>query len=522
MEDILRQLSVILRGMWLYRWWGLAAAWIVGPIAAATVYLLPDRYESSARVYVDTQSILKPLMSGLAVQPNVDQQINILSRTLISRPNVEKLIRMADLDLTVKNKEEREALIASVTKSLEIRVAAGRDNLYTLAYTDTDAERAKRVVQSLVSMFVESGLGDKRKDSDTARKFIEEQIKAYEQKLEEAENRLKEYKLRNLNTVGTGGRDYFSKMNDAGEQLNQAKLALREAENSRDALKRQLTGEEPVLLPENPSSATLATVSVPELDGRIEALKKSLDGLLQRFTDQHPDVVGARKQIESLEAQKIQEIKARRKAAPSGGTAMGSANANPVFQQLKMSLAEAEANVASLHARVAEYESRVQSLNASSRMLPQIEAEFTQLNRDYDVNKRNYDALVARRESATMAVEMGATSGVADFRLIDPPTVPSKPAAPNRLLLMPGAGLAALLLGAAISFLISQIRPTFSDTQVLREVTGLAVLGSVSMLADPDRLRNLRRGKIVFLGGVGALVGLFSAMTVWLMLARMA
>ncbi len=522
MEDILRQLSVILRGMWLYRWWGLAAAWIVGPIAAATVYLLPDRYESSARVYVDTQSILKPLMSGLAVQPNVDQQINILSRTLISRPNVEKLIRMADLDLSVKSKEDREALIASVTKALEIRVA-GRDNLYTLAYTDTDAERAKRVVQSLVSMFVESGLGDKRKDSDTARKFIEEQIKAYEQKLEEAENRLKEYKLRNLSTVGTGGRDYFSKMNETGEQLNQAKLALREAENSRDALKRQLTGEEPVLLPENPSSATLATVSVPELDGRIEALKKSLDGLLQRFTDQHPDVVGTRKQIENLEAQKVQEIQARRKAAPSGGSGIASSiNANPVFQQLKMSLAEAEANVASLRARVSEYESRVQSLSASSRMLPQIEAEFTQLNRDYDVNKRNYDALVARRESATMAVEMGATSGVADFRLIDPPTVPSKPAAPNRLLLMPAAGFAALLLGAAVSFLISQIRPTFSDTQVLREVTGLAVLGAVSMLGDPDRLRNLRRGKIVFLGGIGALVGLFSAMTVWLMLARIA
>ena len=187
-----------------------------------------------------------------------------------------------------------------------------------------------------------------------------------------------------------------------------------------------------------------------------------------------------------------------------------------------MSLAEAEANVASLRARVSEYENRVQSLSAASRMLPQIEAEYTQLNRDYDVNKRNYDQLVARRESATMAVEMGATSGVADFRLIDPPTVPNKPAAPNRLLLMPAAGLAALMMGAAISFLISQIRPTFSDTNVLRDVTGLAVLGAVSMIADPDRARNQRRSKIAFLGGVGALVGLFGAMTVWLMLARMA
>ncbi|MBN9694682.1 MAG: chain length-determining protein [Zoogloea sp.] len=519
MEDILRQLSVILRGMWLYRWWGLAAAWIVGPIAAATVYLLPDRYESSARVYVDTQSILKPLMSGLAVQPNVDQQISILSRTLISRPNVEKLIRMADLDLTVKTKEEREALIASVTKALEIRVA-GRDNLYTLAYTDTDAERAKRVVQSLVSMFVESGLGDKRKDSDTARKFIEEQIKSYEQKLEEAENRLKEFKLRNLSTVGSGGRDYFAKMTDASEQLGQARLALREAENARDTLKRQLVGEEPVLLPDNPSSAVLSTVSMPELDGRIEVQKKALDGLLQRFTEQHPDVVGARKMIAQLEAQKLQEMQARKKLAPASSSA--SLGSNPVFQQLKMSLAEAEASVASLKARVTEYESRVQTLNAASRMLPQIEAEFAQLNRDYDVNKRNYDQLVSRRESASMAVEMGATSGVADFRLIDPPTVPSKPAAPNRLLLMPAAGMAALLLGTAISFLISQVRPTFSDVNVLREVTGLAVLGSVSLLSDHDRMRSIRRGKIAFLGCLGALIGLFGAMTLWLMLARMA
>ncbi|MDD3352533.1 XrtA system polysaccharide chain length determinant [Zoogloea sp.] len=522
MEEILRQLSVLLRGMWLYRWWGLLVAWIVGPIAAVTIYLLPDRYESSARVYVDTQSILRPLMSGLAVQPNVDQQINMLSRTLISRPNVEKLIRMADLDITAQSKEEREALIQRVSKALEIRVA-GRDNLYTLAYTDTNPERAKRVVQSLVSMFVESGLGDKRKDSDSARKFIEDQIKSYEQKLEEAENRLKEYKLRNLATVG-GGQDYFGKMTAAKEQLEQARLALSEAENSRDALKRQLVGEEPVFLPDNPSSSALATVSVPDLDGRIDTLKKSLDGLLQRYTDQHPDVVGARKMIETLEAQKLQEINARRKAASSSGAVQTAPSlvSNPVFQQLKLSLADAEANVASIKARVVEYESRVQSLMASSRMLPQIEAEFTQLNRDYDINKRNYEALVSRRESAVMAVEMGATSGIADFRLIDPPAVPSKPSAPNRPLLMPLAGLGALLIGAALAFLISQIRPVFSDPQVLRDVTGLAVLGSVSVTADPARERTLRRARIVFLACLGAFVSLFAALTVWLTLARLA
>ncbi len=80
----------------------MALAWIVGVVAGLVIYQMPDKYESSARVYVDTQLVLRPLMAGLAVQPNIDQQIAMLSRTLISRPNVEKLINMADLDLGVK------------------------------------------------------------------------------------------------------------------------------------------------------------------------------------------------------------------------------------------------------------------------------------------------------------------------------------------------------------------------------------------------------------------------------------
>ena len=226
MEDILRQLVGYLRGMWLYRWWGLFAAWLVGAAAAGGIYLMPDRFESSARIYVDTQSVLKPLMSGLAVQPNVDQQITILSRTLISRPNIEKLIRMADLDLTINDKKDREELIVDLGKTLKIS-GTGRDNLFTLSYEDTQPARAKRVVQSLVSIFVESGLGDKRKDTDSARRFIEEQIKTYEQRLDEADNRLKNFKIKNMHLMGSSGKDYVSQVAEVAGQLAQARLALR-------------------------------------------------------------------------------------------------------------------------------------------------------------------------------------------------------------------------------------------------------------------------------------------------------
>ena len=513
MEELVTQITSYLRGMWRYRWWGMALAWIAGVAAGLVIYQMPDKYESTARVHVDTQSVLRPLMAGLAVQPNIDQQITMLSRTLISRPNVEKLINMADLDLGVNTPEEREALITRLSKDLRI-ASSDRTNLFMLSYADTRPERAQRVVQSLLSLFVESGLGNKRQDADAARRFIEEQIQTYEQKLTEAENRVKEFRLRNMGVLGDGAQDYISQIGAMTAQLQQAQLEQREAMNGRDALQRQLVGEEPVLLPQAPSQSA---VSVPEIDGRIDVLRRSLDELLLRYTDKHPDVTGTRRLIEELEAQKRTQVEAMQAA---GGSQFGALDANPYFQQMKLALAQAESRVASLNARVAEFQSRLDQLRERARLVPEVEAELAQLNRDYAVHKTNYDALVARRESANIAVEMNTQTGVADFRVIDPPTLATKPSAPNRLLLIPVAGLAGLIAGFALTFLISQLRPAVVDPRGLREVTGLPVLGTVSMLTTPERRSARRRGLLAFGAGLFAYVGMVAAAVVALQLIQ--
>lgn len=506
MEDILRQVLTILRATWKYRRLGMLVAWVVGAIAAGVILRIPDRYEASARIFVDTQSILKPLMSGLAIQPNVEQQVMMLSRTLISRPNVEKLIRMADLDLKIKGKAEQEELIENLTKTLKIQ-SVGRDNLYTLSYRDTEPAKAQRVVQALVSIFVESSLGDKRQDSDSARKFIDEQIQNYEKKLQEAEARLKDFKLRNIELQTGEGKSSVDRLSDLTMELGRSRLALREAENSRDAMRRQIIGEEPVLLPESPGADS--GVSLPEIDGRIDTQKRNLDSLLQRYTEQHPDVVGTRRLIKDLEEQKRQELLARKKfAAANPGAAVSN---NPVYQQLKVSLAESEANVASLRARVSEYEMRYKRITDMLKTQPQLEAEYTQLNRDYDINKKNYEQLVTRRESAELTGDLDAAGSVADFRLIDPPRASSNPVAPNRLLLLPLGLLLGLVAGLFVAFVASQLRPVFFEGKSLRDVTGLPVLGTVSLIPNETRRLKERASLRRFIAATAGLVVAYGA-----------
>ena len=501
MEEILRQAQLILRATWKHRRLGMLSAWIIGAIAAGVILRIPNQFEASARIYVDTQSILRPLMSGLAVQPNIEQQIMMLSRTLISRPNIEKLIRMADLDLNIKSKTQQEALIDSLTNTLKIQ-SVGRDNLYTISHRDPDPAKAQRVVQALVSIFIESSLGDKRQDTDSARKFLEEQIRNYEKKLEEGENRLKEFKLRNIDLATSEGRTGIDRLSDLTTKLNTARLELREAEQSRDALRRQIVGEEPVLLPE--TSGADSSVSLPEIDGRIDVQKRNLDTLLQRYTEQHPDIVGARRLIKDLEEQKRQELLARKKfAVANPGSSVSN---NPVYQQLKVSLAEAEANTASLRARVSEYEERYKRTTAVMKTQPQLETELSQLNRDYELDKKNYEQLVSRRDSAQLTGDLDSAGSMADFRLIDPPRASTAPVAPNRLLLFPLGLVFAIAGGLFVAFAASQIRPVFFDSKILRDATDLPVLGVVSLIPNENRRQIERKSLHRFLLATGGLV----------------
>lgn len=493
------------------RWLAVAVAAALAPVFAVGVAFVPNRYEAKAQVYVDTQTALKPLMSGLTFEPDIDLRVRMLARTLISRPNMQRLVTVPDLQLNDPDPQRREDTVTRLMSKIKV-VSAGGDNLYEISYRGSSPEQARRLVEATVELFVASGVGAKQRDSEDAGQFIESQLRTYEEKLVEAENRLKEFKVRNFGATGVSSQDYFTRVSVLSEEVNKLRVELNAADKAQESYRRALKGE--VIQASQDGSASPA---VAEIETRLDKQYKQLDEYLHRFTDEHPDVVNARRVIAELKT----ELERRKLAAASGQSVPGGDRmnaANPVYQKLRISLAETEAQVASLRSQLSTKQAALEEARAVGDRMPQVEAELAQLNRDYDVIRKNYEVMVARREAAQLGVKLNESSQLADFRVVEPAKVSESPVFPSRLHLSLIAAVLAFAIGIGAALGIGFFKPTVDSVSMLKKLSRRPVLGSVSMQVAPQALSRRRVDTLRFTGAVAALALLQAMWVGWVAL----
>ncbi len=511
MNEVYQQLISILYGIWQRRNFALVTAWVVSVVGWFAVAQIPNQYEATARIYVDTQSMLSTLMKGMTANTDVLQQLNMVRQTLISRPNMEKVVRMTDLDLKAHNDTELEAIVADLQKRISLQ--ASGVNLFKLGFEDENPELSKKIVQSLLTLFVEANIGASRKDLAGTRRFLDEQIRKHEQELAAAERRKAEFQQKNLGFI-PGETSYYDKLQDVRGELVVADAALDEAKLRRNELERHLKSIPPYI-------SSTGNSGVPATDGgvvsdlpqRIAAKQRRLDELRERgYKDEHPDVVIMKKTIKALQEEYAKEQKELAEKIQNGdvGAVMPGANVmpNPVYEQLKIRLIEMETQIASLRGRFDKKQKAVEQLEAMAQRVPEVEAEMARLNRDYTIIKKNYEKLLERRESARLSQDMETKTDGVQIRVIDPPQVPQIPSSPNRLLFLSGVLLVGLGAGIAAAFLLSQLHTTFATAQRLRDTFSLPVLGSISAIVNERDHRLHVRNLIAF--GIGT-AGLFGA-----------
>lgn len=474
------------------------------------VLVLPDQYQATARVYVDTQTILRPLLQGLTVDLNPNAQVELITRTLFSRPNLENIAKLSGLDKQAEDIEALEKLLTRLKEKIDLS-KSGND-LYTISYTDADPQFAKNMVQTVVDVFENNLVGNTQQGADTAQRFLDEQISQYEVRLVEAENRLKEFKIKNAGRMPSEGQNYYARMQQIASDLQAARLELAQSENRRNALQQQISGSLPQQQLKGESEKT---ITLP-IDNRIQGLERKLDELLIQYTDKHPDVNILRNTILDLKKQREQEYAQYISGLSEVNTNTGRKGlANYSFiDELKVKLAEEQANFASLQVRVDEYKKRYKDLQDQINIIPQVEAELTALNRDYDINRKKHDDLISRREALRLSEQAEQSKQDVRYKTIDPPRVPLKPTGPKRLLLMTLVFLASAGIGLGVALLIGQIWPVLDNRRSLKQIADIPIFGSVSAVLSPAALSRERKMKIAYAGFGGVLVLIYAGLAI--------
>jgi polysaccharide chain length determinant protein (PEP-CTERM system associated) len=279
------------RGAWRFRWIALAAASAVAVIGWALVFTLPDRYAADARVFVDTRTALKPALQGLTTDQSVDAQINYVRQALLEGPQIEKIAKDTGvLKPSVVEERARAKVLDNFSDRIALTVLnAGNQGderstagtIYGFHYVDSSRARALLVVDTLLNTFVDETLGGKREGSEHAQKFLETQIKDYEQRLSAAEDKLAAFKKKNVGLMPSEQGGYFAQLQKETDDAKKAETDLSIALSRRDELAKQLHGDGAI----SSAGASITTLGGHAIGGgdtlsRIQETQAKLDELL--------------------------------------------------------------------------------------------------------------------------------------------------------------------------------------------------------------------------------------------------
>lgn len=496
------QVRVLIRrylaAAWRYRWVTVACAWVLCVLGWVGVTLIPNQYEANARVYMDADAVLTPLLRGIAIDTQNNRQLDILQRTLLSRPNLEKLISNTDLDLQISGPADLERMVQELGS--QIRISAQTANLFTISYRNPSPKLAFDVVQSILTTFIENKAGNNRSEMQNAQVFLDQQLANYERKLREAEKRRADFKTKYIDLLPSDATG-VSRFETAQETVRQLRGQLDDQIQRRDLLKSELASTPAMLVTETDVNGKPPGGDAPLTpeQAQLKAAEDQLTLLKLKDTDSHPDVIAQRKLIASLKIAAEKSVAAARskaRDAKGGGAAKDAKGSpapnsrsqpNPVYEQIKVRLVEAEAAQASLQRQLADATKERDRLQEIARGAPGLQAEYTNLNRDYDVLRKNYEELLARRESMRIGSAADTEADKIKIQIVDPPQVPQNPVAPRRALLITGVLIGALGAGFGLALMMAQFDQSFHTLDELRDL-GLPVAGSISLIAVTSRI----------------------------------
>ncbi|SFR58956.1 polysaccharide chain length determinant protein, PEP-CTERM locus subfamily [Marinobacter daqiaonensis] len=468
----------------LYRYRVLAAIIFMGVTAGilALGYLTPKSYTSTSILYADSSSILQPLLRGSAEVTPIDR-INEAREMLQSRSYLEQVAFDAGLLTGGEDEQQKNSVIGGLRNALNMKVS--NRNFLELSYTSGDPDKSFRVLSSALNRFVERTSSKKRSESQNAFEFIDAQVKTYQRQLEEAEQRLKEFRASNQDGTESNVQTRIERLRSEIENL---KLEIQQSQSEVELTREQLAGEQPY------RSINL-NAGQSEVDRQIAQVRGTLSELRLRYHDSHPDVVSALAQLEEL-----QERKARGDVGAQSGS-VSEVIENPVYENLRLKLSEAQTRLEVQRNRLASVERLLEEAFERSERVAANQAELSELTRDYNVTKDVYEDMLQRREKARLSMTLDVEGQGVNYRIQEPASYPTRwDGLQLHQVGMAGPFLGGtMVLGLLVALVMFDNRVRSSRTLLTQLPDNIPVLASIPHYGSSWRERLLRKDVLIIL-----------------------
>jgi len=494
---MLEQFSEVLyfvKGVIRYKWIIIITAWIIAIGGWAAVHKMPNVYASSARVHVDTRTMLRPLLRGLAVQSDVRGLVAIMKKLMFTQENMLKVAELAGMDVDLSSESKVRGLVSKLKSKVKIK--GGRDEIFTITFESKDPQNAKSVVQAVLSVFSAQTQQSTLSDVDSAKRFIDNQIREYEQRLRNAERAKENFKRDNIGLLpGSGGDGQIGAIQGIRQKIEAAKMQISEMLSRKRVLKKQMAE---AMSSGDKWGFTGSNAKNSIEDVRIAELKLRKNELLLKYTANHPNLKSIDYEIEGLKRKKVVNEKLK--------TGSELAMLNPYVQSIKIELNRIDTELATINARLYGFNKKLKKEDDQFSERLSVDTEMQNLNRDYETIKKNYLSLIDRREQARMSSSIDSQVSALKFKIIDPATLPMSPSSPNRTVFNTAALVVSFIVGIALALAMVLMKPSIMNAKQMRELTGLPVLGTVSMTINTAQKRRNLYSLIAFCIANGLLV----------------
>ena len=480
-KEIIRYLRALYRHRYLF----IVVSLLIMTLIGAYAFTLPKKYSADTTVFIE-RNVIDSLVRGIAVSPDINDRIRVLRYAILSRDLVTKTLEDIGSDVFTKPMGEQQSYISKLIERINLRIRG--QELFILSLIDKDPVFAQKFVNTLVGKYVEENISSKRDETYGANRFLKEQIETFKTKLEAAEDKIIEFRKKNGIYFSVDEGATLANIRTLAGQIENIELTEDTLKARKKQIKSQLDS-----LPE-----TIDMVSETAEGGRLAQMEARLNNLLLKYTDNYPEVIRLKSEIEALERRLAKPDNTENKPERTRLTSL-----NPLHQELQGQLFGIDAELSSMAARKLNLQRTIAKRENELREVPEARKELGILVQQRDSIRNVYDELLGRMSQSEVSKQMEIGNKAATFRIVDAAVLPEVPVSPNMLKMFLLAVVGGLGCGVGVIYLIESMDTKVRDVAMF-ETLGVEVLAVVPSIIDPQVAKRAWRKDVMitFLAGI--------------------